>query len=92
MVFPLEEQQQRVAAELQQHATVVVSDVDHHREYAAQRFDEFFPAGSATQRQSFGKRGESGNIGKAQRSGNHAPEPVWFVERPVDCEFGDVSA
>ena len=42
VVVAVEEQQQRVAAEFQQHAAVVVGDVDHDREHAAQCFDEFF--------------------------------------------------
>ena len=45
VIVAVEEQQQRVAAELQQHAAVIVRDVDHRRENATQRLDEFFATG-----------------------------------------------
>ena len=41
MIVTFEEQQQRVTAELQQHPAVIVRDLDHHGEDAAEGFDQF---------------------------------------------------
>ncbi len=92
VIVAVEEQQQRVAAELQQHAAVIVRDLDHRREYAAERFDEFLAARTAAQRQSLRKSGESGYVCEAQRSVDDAPCTVGFLQRPFDGEFGNVSA
>ena len=92
MSVAVEKQQQRVAAELQQHAAVIVRDVDHRGENATQGFDEFFTTGATAQRESLRERRESGNVGEAQRSIDDAPRALGFALGPFDGEFGNVSA
>ena len=88
----LEEEEQRIAAELEQHAVALTRAVEHSAEHPAQGLDQFLAADASTARQLLGKRGEAGDIGKAQGAVDHLPQAIRPIERPLDGEFRDVAA
>jgi hypothetical protein len=75
ILLALEQEQQRVTAELEQHAVALAGAVEHAAEDAAQGLDQLLAADPAALRETFGERGEAGDVGKAQRAVNRLPQP-----------------
>jgi len=92
VVLALEQEQQGVAAELQQHAVAFPGAVEHAAEDAAQRLDQFLAADAAAPRQLLGQGRETGNVRETQGAVDRLPQAIGLIERPLDGELGNVSA
>ena len=83
MILGVEREQQRVAAELQQAAALLVGDTEHARKDVVQDLGQLLRPDSTPARQALGERGESGDVDEATRRVETAPTRAGRVEVPL---------
>ena len=81
-----EQQEQRIAPELQQLSTATGGDAEHAAEHAAQRLDEFLGADSPSRGQALGQGGEAGDVGEHHRALDDSPATFGLVGHPIEHE------
>ena len=92
MIVAVEQQQQRVAAELEQLTSLLGGDLQHRSEDAAQRVDQFLGSDPATRGQAFGEGGEPRDVGEAERPVEHSPATLGFARHPLGGDRWHVAA
>jgi hypothetical protein len=91
VVVAVEQEQQRVAAELEEVAAAERRGVEHAAEHAAQRVDELLGADATPVREPLGERREPGDVGEQQRAGQPARPFPGRLGAPRDGDVRDVS-
>jgi hypothetical protein len=92
VALALEQEEERVPAELEQHPVALPGALDHGTEHAAQGLDQLLPARTAPLGESLSERREARDVRKAERPVDGPPEALRRVDRPFDRDLGDVSA
>ena len=90
MLVAGEEQQERVAAELQDVAAVAVRDGDETLEDAADQQDELLGAHAALRLEPLGEAREAGDVGRDERAGHDCEVRVGALALPVKNEPREV--
>ena len=89
MLGPVVEQEQGVAAELQEPAALGVRDVEQRRERRVHDVVHFLRAGLAEVRQLLRHRREPGDVDERDRRVELVREPVGLVAEPLERQPGD---
>jgi hypothetical protein len=86
VVVALVQEQQRVAAELEQAAALGVRDIEQRREGRIHHLCHLFGTGAADVRQPLRHRREAGDVDERERSLQLEPAEVRVLLQPLNCE------
>ena len=92
VVRPAEQEQQRVAAELQQLATPGGGDPQHRAEHPVEGLDNLLGADPTTPGELLGERREARHVGEDERAVNDPPELTGSLVVPRQRQRRDVPA
>ena len=90
VIVTVEEEQEGIAAELQQLAPLLDATVEHAPEHAAQDLDQLLRAHAASTGQLLRQCGEPGDVREAQRPLHDAPPSCRLRLVPLHGDLGDV--
>ena len=86
MVGAGEQQEQRIATELEELPTTIGRDAEHAAEHAAEGLDQFLGADTSPRGETLGQRGEAGDVGEHHRALDDSPPSIRFVGHPIEDE------
>ena len=89
VTLAVEEDQQRVAAELQQAAAMPVGDVEQRGERRVHHVRHLLGACASERRELLGHRGETGDVDERERAVTLDPQPLGMVGEPLDRQPRD---
>ena len=92
MVLAANEEEQGIAAELQQLAAPGGHDLQHRAEDPVERLDDLLGPDPPAAGQPFGERGETGDVCEDERSVQDAPQFPGSLVIPGEGEWGYVAA
>jgi hypothetical protein len=92
MVLVLEQEEEGVPPELEQHPVVCAGVLEHGAEHLAQGRHQLFPAHPAALGESLRERREARDVRVAECPVDGPPQALRRIDRPVDRERRDVSA